>query len=325
MNVSLSLQKAYSLVLAMLLLAILSAAPARADTQLSGQLPSGATWRIAVPDGWQPGDALVMYQHGFTFSPAVGPPSLGPLSDLMLEEGYAIAATSFRQRGWALFHAIDDNHDLLDVFTREVGEPGQIVPFGGSMGGLVALKLAEAPGFPPVHGAYALCPAAAGSRLWDHAIDLRLAFDVVCNGAGSLPTGDEPLPWAFNLDMIPDNLGDLESPAPLLPALIALGRCTGIGLPPALRNGAMLRRLAKLMDFADTTSEHFLVTNIAYATFALSDVVRAPDKLDAHNPFTTAGVTYGDARSRPARRAETALAVELPRRRWRCAHRVAAD
>src|SRR6185503_16031330 len=120
------------------------------------------------------------------------PPGLGPLRDVMLAEGYAVAATSYRQRGWALFTAIADNRELLDVFTQQVGAPGEIVPFGGSMGGLIALRLAETRGLPPVHGAYALCPAAAGARLWDAAIDLRLAWDVVCHDAGDLPRGDEP-------------------------------------------------------------------------------------------------------------------------------------
>ncbi len=280
---------------ATLCLALLAPAIAFADRGLEGTMPSGATFRIAVPDGWQPGDALVLYQHGFEFSPIDGPPSLGPLRDIMLDEGYAIAATSFRQRGWALFHAIDDNRDLLDVFVHEFGAPGEIVPFGGSMGGLVALKLAEAPGFPPVNGAYALCPAAAGSRLWDHAIDLRLAYDVVCDGAGELPQGEEPLPWAFDLDDIPPGLGDLEGQLEVLPALIPVSRCTGIVLPPPLRNDAMEERLDQLMAFGHFTSEDFFVTNIAYATFALADLVRAADKLDARNPFTTAGVAYDDA------------------------------
>ena len=34
------------------------------------------------------------------------------------------------------------------------------------------------------------------------------------------------------------------------------------------------------------------MTNIAYATSALSDLVRAPEKLDGHNPFMTVGVDY---------------------------------
>ena len=145
-----------------------------------------------------------------------------------------------------------------------------------------------------MHGTFALCPAAGGARLWDAGIDLRLAFDVVCgaDGAGEFPEGDQPLPWAINLSDIPDGLGDLLDDAELLPVLLPLEQCTGVNLPPILRNDAMQRRLDELMTFAHITDEDFFVTNIGYATYVLSDLVRAPDKLDARNPFTTLGVDY---------------------------------
>jgi hypothetical protein len=270
------------------------AAPVQADQEFTGRLASGAYYHVEVPDGWQPGDALVLYQHGLDFTAPSNPPGLGPLRAVMLAEGYAIAATSYRERGWALFGAIDDNRDLLSTFESLAGTPGEIVPFGGSMGGLVALKLAEAPGFPPVKGAYALCPAAGGARLWDAAIDLRLAFDVVCGAddAGEFPQGDQPQPWALDLFDIPDGLGDLLNDALLLPVLLPLEQCTGVNLPPLLRNDAMQRRLDELMAFAHITDEDFFVTNIAYATYVMSDLVRAADKLDDRNPFTTLGVDY---------------------------------
>lgn len=274
----------------------LASLQAHAARELVGDTPAGARYRIMVPDGWRDGDPLVMYQHGLDFAPTRETPGLGPLRDLMLEQGYAVAASSFRQRGWALFHAIADNRDLLEAFEREVGRPGEMLPFGGSMGGLIALRLAEARGFPPVRGVYALCPAAAGARLWDAAIDLRLAFDAVCDGAGAndLPAGSAPLDWALDLDDIPLDLGDLGDQARVLAALVALNRCTGVNLPPALRNDAMRERLAELLAFARIGDEDFLVTQIAYAVFVLSELVRAPDALDGANPFTTAGVDYGD-------------------------------
>lgn len=264
-----------------------------ATRTFSGEAPSGAWYAIAVPDGWKAGDALVMYQHGFDFKYPTNAPGLGPLRDVMLSEGYAVAATSFRMRGWALFSAVLDNRELLDIFEHEVGAPGEIVPFGGSMGGLVALQMTEARGFPPVRGTLALCPAAAGARLWDAAIDLRLAYDVVCRDAGELRKGAEPMPWAFNLNQIPDDLGDLSDQALVVAALLPVAQCTGLGLPPGIRNDAMKRRLAELMAFTHITDEDFLVTNLAYSTFVLSDLVRAPEKLGGSNPFTTVGVDYG--------------------------------
>ena len=274
------------------LLALTLATAPLAAQEFSGQAPSGAWYHIQAPAGWQPGDALVLFQHGLDFSPAEDPPGLGPLRSVMLSEGYAIAASSYNERGWALFGALDDNRELLGVFEQKVGTPGEIVPFGGSLGGLIALKLAEAPGFPPVHGAYALCPAAAGARIWDAAIDARLAYDVVCRGAGDLRTGSQPLPWALDLDDIPDDLGDLLDQARVLDSLIPLNQCTGVSLPAELRNDAMQRRLDELMAFTRISDEDFFVTNMGYAIYVMSDLVRAPDKLAGRNPFTTAGVDY---------------------------------
>jgi hypothetical protein len=282
------------IVLAAGLTGLVCASPARATQEFSGSLPSGAYYHIELPDNWQAGGTAVFYQHGMDFTTPSNTPGLGPLRSVMLAEGYAVAATSYRERGWALFSAIDDNRDLLTIFNQVAGAPGEVVPFGGSLGGLIALKLAEAPGFPPVRGTFALCPAAGGARLWDAGIDLRLAFDVVCgaDGAGEFPQGDAPLPWAINLDDIPDGLGDLLDVTQLFPVLLPLEQCTGVNLPPFLRNDAMQRRLDELMTFAHITDEDFFVTDIGYSTYVLSDLVRAPDKLDGRNPFTTAGVDY---------------------------------
>ncbi len=281
------------LLLAMIVCGTCSIAAAQTPVQdFTGTTPSGAWYHIQLPPGWKAGGALVMYQHGLDFKNASSPPGVGPLSTVMLGEGYAIAASSYRQRGWALFSAIDDNRELLAVFENIAGTPGEIVPFGGSLGGLITLKLAEARDFPPVRGAFVLCPVAAGSRAWDAAIDLRLAYDVVCKNAGDLPTGAQPLPWALNLNQIPDNLSDLSDQIQVAKALLPLNQCTGLNLPTWLRNDAMQRRLNELMTFSHITDEQFFLTNIAYAVFVLSDLVRAPDKLANRNPFTTAGVDY---------------------------------
>lgn len=273
-----------------LLLAACSALAAPAEH--TGRTAGGAWYRIAVPEGWQPGGPLVLYQHGLDFKQPSGPPGLGPVAEVMLEQGYAIAASSFRERGWAVLSAQRDNHELLQAFGRHVGEPGSLVAVGGSMGGLIALQLGGARGLPPVEGVYALCPAAAGSRLWDQAIDLRLAYDVICEDAGEMPAGTEPLPWAFDLDRIPDDLGDLSDQTLVLRALLPLNQCTGINLPESLRNGAMKRRLARLMEFAGTEDEKAFITQFGYATFVLSDLVRAPGKLGGRNPFDNRHVDY---------------------------------
>src|SRR5688572_30783925 len=94
---------------------------AAAAEETAGVAPGGAAWRIAVPDGWRPGDGLVLVQHGFAFD-RVDDPTLGPLRDRMLADGFAVAASGYRQRGWALFAARDDNVELVELFRARYGD-----------------------------------------------------------------------------------------------------------------------------------------------------------------------------------------------------------
>lgn len=282
--------------LALALALLLAALPAAALRELRGQTPGGARFLIEVPDNWQPGGPLVFVNHGFNFALDVDPDT-GPLRETMLGQGYALAASGFRTRGWALFQALDDNAELLAVFRQSFGEPGQVIPFGGSMGGIISLKQGEDPRFGNVVGVFAACPAAAGARTWDAALDVRLVYDVVCAGVGGgeLPDGAEPMDWAYDLDQIPLDLDDPFDNDSVQRALARVTQCTGLSLPPALRTPPQRDRLDRLMTLTGITSEDFLSVNLAYATFALGDLVRAPDKLGNRNPFDTRDVDYGDA------------------------------
>jgi hypothetical protein len=282
---------------ALLALALaMTGTPARAAEELRGSTPGGAAYVIAVPDGWDAGDPLVFVNHGLNLE-LDADPDLGPLAAQQLAAGYAIAASGFRQRSWALFRALDDNAELLQVFRERFGEPGSIIPMGGSMGGLIALKQAEDPRFPNVTGVYALCPAAAGAQTWDKALDVRLSYDVICDGVtgGELPRGDQPTPWAYDLDDIPGNLDDPLSDPDVVEALARVTVCTGLALPPNLRSAAQEGRLTRLKAVSGVLSEQFLTPVLAYATFGLGDLVRADDKLGGGNPFDTRGVVYGDS------------------------------
>lgn len=283
-------------ILGTVLLALALATPAAAVQELQGQAPSGAYYAIAVPDGWESGDGLVLYQHGLNFSPDVDP-GLGPLRDIALQQGYAIAGSGFSSRGWALLRAVDENKELLEIFRRDVGNPGELVPFGGSMGGLIALKLAEDRELNPlIKGVLALCPPVAASRAWDSGLDVRLAYDVVCDGVdhGDLKNGAEPYPWAYNLGDIPDDLDNLEFDPDVRSALLSVTVCTGITLPQIIRTNGMRDRLARLRRITGIQDERFLLTNIAYSTFVMSDVLRAPDKMGGRNPFGNIGAMYAD-------------------------------
>ena len=266
------------------------APPAWAVTEVTGTTPGGAAYRIALPDGWRAGDGLVLVQHGFTFALDTDP-DLGPLRDRMLADGFAVAASGYRQRGWALFTARDDNAELLDAFSARFGTPGALLMAGGSMGGLISLKLAEDARFRErTEGVLAFCPAADGVAAWDTAFDLRLAYDAICRSAdgGDLPRGAEPTPWALDLAQLPDDVETPEDSDALRFAAAAIASCTGLGIPEPLRTSGMRQRLARLQEVAQTQDEAALVQQLAYALIGLSDLVRAPDKLAGRVPFFNA-------------------------------------
>lgn len=252
-----------------------------ADTELTGER-DGAFFRIVVPDNWN--GALVIWGHGFSLSPLEEPVSdLGPLAALQLSEGYAVAASSYSQVGWAVFRTVRDYRTLFKIFKKNFGKPKQILLNGASLGGIVtAQALEKRSGGAEYAGAYPICGAMAGSRNWDGGLDLRLIYDVVCDGVpgAAIPGGPEGLPAGFILT--PTNLA------------LAVHACTGILAPPVLRTADQATRLAKILS-TTTLPESFLLTDMGFSTFALSDLTHDPGKLKGRIGAGNEHVDYGDA------------------------------
>ncbi|HET8645519.1 MAG TPA: hypothetical protein VFO85_08540, partial [Vicinamibacteria bacterium] len=101
----------------------LSAASAPADVVVSGQAGQ-AYYRIVKPDAWNGG--LVIWNHGFTLSPPGPVTDMGPLATLQLAQGYAVAASSYRLRGWAVFKTSDDLETLYERFVENFGTPAEV-------------------------------------------------------------------------------------------------------------------------------------------------------------------------------------------------------
>src|SRR2546421_12868752 len=86
-----------------------------ATNVLQGTL-GGASYVIAVPSNWN--GTLVLYSHGYVF---VGQPNPAPTVALtgafgaaFLQQGYALAGSSYSQPGWAVQQAFQDQIALLD-------------------------------------------------------------------------------------------------------------------------------------------------------------------------------------------------------------------
>ncbi|HSF15740.1 MAG TPA: hypothetical protein VLK65_09310 [Vicinamibacteria bacterium] len=241
----------------------LAVSPGSAQSKLKGRTGGGAFFRIVVPTDWN-GD-LILFNHGLKLT--VGPnPSLGPLSEIQLAEGFAVAASSFQQIGWALFKTKNDLQHLYSKFVSRFGTPNRVWVIGESLGGIVAAQVIEEASIGNVVAAYNYCGAVGGSRNWDIAIDLRLVYDAVCGEVPGafIPGGAEGLPARSSLT-------DMD-------IAFAVNACTGVLTPPGLRTPEQTERLARIL--AETNIPvNFLVNDMVFATVVMSDLVHDRGKL----------------------------------------------
>ena len=102
---------------------------------------NGTVYRIEVPDDWN--GRLAMWAHGFRdFAPELvaDPP---PMRALLIEKGYAWAASSFSSNGFVPYEAAVETAVLHDLFTETFGKPEYSYAMGGSMGGAAVLLSLE--------------------------------------------------------------------------------------------------------------------------------------------------------------------------------------
>lgn len=255
---------------------------ATAETVVSGQTGNGAYYRIVVPDTWN-GD-LVIWNHGFDLAPpsALDASDMGPLAPLQLSEGYAVAASSYQQNGWAVFKTKVDLQQLMETFESRFGPPNAIIVTGASLGGIVTAAAIEEANLGNVTGAYSICGAVAGSRNWDGAVDLRLTYDAVCANTPAAA--------------IPGGAGGLPKDSTMTPTEMALkvNACTGILTPPQFQTPQQQANLAKLLGVTQLPAS-FLITDMGFATFALRDLVQSQGKLAGKIGIGNSNVDYGDA------------------------------
>jgi hypothetical protein len=291
--------------LSVLLLVLSAALPAAApdahaqsaEQRWQATTSGGAVVVARVPAGWRPGDPLVVVNRGYSLD-VDDDPGLGPLVDLQLRQGFAVAASGYRTRGWAPYVALDDNALLLEAFETRFGRAGPVYAVGGSMGGLISLRMGEDRRFRGrIAGVYALCPPADGARAWDSGFDLRMVYDATCAGVGGgeLLTGSPPIDWAMDLSDIPRTLDLNGDSSAALRTAARVTQCLGVTLPPFLRTSSQRGRLAQVQALTGIRDERFLLTNLAYATFGLGELVRAADKAAGTNPFDNRWTRYASA------------------------------
>ena len=113
--------------------------------EVLGQTGPGSVYGIWVPERWN-GD-LVLYAHGFIDSELpIGLPTGDGVLQLragLLDLGYAVAYSSYSENGLAVKDGAQRTKQLRGIFAEEFGEPGRTYLAGHSLGGLIAVMLAE--------------------------------------------------------------------------------------------------------------------------------------------------------------------------------------
>ena len=287
-----------------------------------GQTTSGAYYAIAKPEGWTEKDGLVIWNHGFQsfltgfetadllsilnpswdgyYSGEVqAKPGLGPYAETILAEGYAMAASSYSQTGWAVFDSHISNSELYNRFLtivteEELGAPDQFYIIGGSLGGIVTIRDIEADLIPNPDGALILCGAVAGSINWYEAFDLRMIYEAVCD---SVPGAGLPQPWYERPELL---FGEVEF-------IDSLNKCTNISsrllidendplevYTWELINPDAASRLNKILDKAKIENIYFLGLNLWYAVFQIPRLINDVAQLNGLIPFENVGIDYND-------------------------------
>jgi pimeloyl-ACP methyl ester carboxylesterase len=191
-----------------------------------------ADYRIHVPANWN--GRLILYAHGYQ-SPA-GPPVL-PFEDPIIggvfeamrsvvvdQLGYALAYSSSRASGFALKEGVQATQQLRGIFTSRFGAPSHTYLAGHSLGGMVALQLAEQ--HPTQYdAALVMCSFPGGSRAEiDYIYHNRAVFDVFYPNAlpGSLFDGEAmTLPGFLAQYQAPIIAAVTSAPAGLTAAILA--------------------------------------------------------------------------------------------------------
>jgi pimeloyl-ACP methyl ester carboxylesterase len=138
---------------------------------------SGATsnYKIEMPSNWN--GTLALYSHGYSFGPSpatdVGDPATGAF---LLDQGYALAGSSYASTGWALEQAFQDQIAVLDVFAGKFGKPKRTIAWGHSLGGMITAGLVQL--YPNrFTAALPMCGVVAGGPgVWNQGLDSEFAF-----------------------------------------------------------------------------------------------------------------------------------------------------
>ena len=151
---------------------------------LTGETGPGSSYQLYLPHEWN--GTAIFYSHGIrdVLEPVSlrDQDNLGAIRDNLGRLGYAVAYSSYSENGYAEKDGAQRTHQLRGLLTSAFGAPSRSLLVGHSLGGLVALQLAER--FSSQYdGVAAMCSIAGGSQAEiDHVVTVRMLFDMFYPG-----------------------------------------------------------------------------------------------------------------------------------------------
>jgi len=156
-----------------------------AQQHITGTLSDGANYVMDIPANWN--GTLLLYSHGYT-APGSALTAYdagdGSTATFLLNNGYALAGSSYSTTGWAVHDALPDQVSTLDVFESMFGTPKTTIAWGHSMGGIISAGLIQQ--YPDrFAAAMPMCGVVGGAvGFFNEMLDSAFAFNTLVAGNG---------------------------------------------------------------------------------------------------------------------------------------------
>jgi pimeloyl-ACP methyl ester carboxylesterase len=256
----------------------------------------GAKYEIDMPKHWN--GTLLIYSHGYREAQPI-PPDFAPVDTTaepapgwssnqqqvglaLLDQGYAIAGSSYKTNGWAVADGVRADEELHQYFVDKVAKPDRTIVWGDSLGGLITEVVSEKhPEW--VDGAIPLCGVLAGPNK-----NLDLALDV----AYAIKTLIYPQLKLTGYSSYNEAVANWEGAAK---AIVAAGADTAHGVPKILLVAALAGAPSQTAtyDGSTITSQveayaESVLTALGYGTFGRFEI----EQRIGGNPSQNTGVDY---------------------------------
>lgn len=239
----------------------------------NGRDANGAYYLIAIPSNYN--GQLLLHCHGGplfsyeTITPLTHENDLGPFSVRdVLNKGWAIAASSYAQVGWAVTKDAADSENLRQIFAAAFGRASRTIVEGNSFGAVVAAMVAEKFAVAPdgtrnYNAAMPICGLVGGVLRQGYLLsDQRTVYQYYCNNL--------PLPNETQYDLY----RGVDDPGITTPTLATqrVNACTGLNLAPAQRTPAQQAALSNIKNVLTIRSDADATMRLTRGLFHLYDI-----------------------------------------------------